>query len=116
MTAPVVATAHDAPFVEPRPARRALRRGSLPPLRGLLPLAVLLSVWQVTGSERSPYFPPPWPCVLPCPCVSACLCGLSAQRPENRAASKLADDIDWRALSAASCSPAMNDRSHARRH
>jgi ABC-type nitrate/sulfonate/bicarbonate transport system permease component len=59
VSATVVATPTDAPFVDPRPARRARRAGSFPPLRGLLPLAVLLSIWQVTGSERSPYFPPP---------------------------------------------------------
>lgn len=28
-------------------------------LRGLLPLAVLLAVWQIAGSPGSPYFPPP---------------------------------------------------------
>jgi ABC-type nitrate/sulfonate/bicarbonate transport system permease component len=32
---------------------------TIPPLRGLLPIAVLLGVWQLCGSERSPYFPPP---------------------------------------------------------
>lgn len=38
----------------------ALRRPrSFPPLRGLLPLAVLLGLWQLMGSESSPYFPPP---------------------------------------------------------
>jgi len=36
-----------------RPAR------SFPPLRGLLPLVVLLVIWQAVGSERSPYFPTP---------------------------------------------------------
>lgn len=35
------------------------RRSAFPPLRGLLPLVVLLSVWQLTGSRDSPYFPPP---------------------------------------------------------
>lgn len=30
-----------------------------PPLRGLLPLLVLLAVWQLIGSEASPFFPPP---------------------------------------------------------
>lgn len=35
------------------------RRTSFPPLRGLLPLGVLLVLWQVNGSEQSPYFPPP---------------------------------------------------------
>jgi ABC-type nitrate/sulfonate/bicarbonate transport system permease component len=34
-------------------------RRSFPPLRGLLPLGLLLAVWQVMGSEQSPYFPPP---------------------------------------------------------
>ena len=34
-------------------------RGSFPPLRGLLPLGVLLGIWQLTASEASPYFPPP---------------------------------------------------------
>jgi ABC-type nitrate/sulfonate/bicarbonate transport system permease component len=62
MTAPVAAR----PSAQPGPARacpaaeeHAGRRASFPPLRGLLPLAVLLAAWQVTGSERSPYFPPP---------------------------------------------------------
>ena len=35
------------------------RLASFPPLRGLLPLGVLLVLWQVNGSEESPYFPPP---------------------------------------------------------
>jgi ABC-type nitrate/sulfonate/bicarbonate transport system permease component len=35
------------------------RRRSFPPLRGLLPLGALLALWQVNGSEQSPYFPPP---------------------------------------------------------
>ena len=35
------------------------RATNIPPLRGLLPLALLLALWQITGSERSPYFPPP---------------------------------------------------------
>lgn len=30
-----------------------------PPLRGLLPLGALLAVWQLAGSDRSPYFPRP---------------------------------------------------------
>lgn len=30
-----------------------------PPLRGLLPLALLLVVWEMFGNHRSPYFPPP---------------------------------------------------------
>ncbi|MEH2548927.1 ABC-type nitrate/sulfonate/bicarbonate transport system permease component [Bradyrhizobium sp. AZCC 2262] len=35
-------------------------------LQGLLPLIVLLSIWQVLGDPRSPYFPPPsaWIVVL----------------------------------------------------
>jgi ABC-type nitrate/sulfonate/bicarbonate transport system permease component len=39
--------------------RAPRRAGSFPPLRGLLPLAVLLGLWQLLGSESSPYFPPP---------------------------------------------------------
>ncbi|MGH9278821.1 MAG: ABC transporter permease [Acidimicrobiales bacterium] len=34
-------------------------RSAFPPLRGLLPLAVLLVVWQLRASDSSPYFPPP---------------------------------------------------------
>jgi ABC-type nitrate/sulfonate/bicarbonate transport system permease component len=30
-----------------------------PPLRGLLPLLLLLAVWEVVGAARSPYFPKP---------------------------------------------------------
>ena len=33
--------------------------GRLPPLRGLLPLALFLAAWQAFGPEQSPYFPPP---------------------------------------------------------
>jgi len=38
----------------------------IPPIRGLLPLALLLCVWELAGSERSPYFPRPstWPAAL----------------------------------------------------
>jgi ABC-type nitrate/sulfonate/bicarbonate transport system permease component len=36
----------------------ALRLG-LPPLRGLLPLLLLLGVWQIIDPHGSPYFPPP---------------------------------------------------------
>ena len=50
-----------------RPARlRKPRRGpergrgsAFPPLRGLLPLAIVLIVWELLASERSVYFPPP---------------------------------------------------------
>lgn len=38
------------------------RGGSVPrfpPLRGLLPLAVLLLVWELLGNPRSPYYPSP---------------------------------------------------------
>ena len=67
MTAPVAAPAVDSAFVDPRESRRphpgavgnGRRRSSFPPLRGLLPLALLLGVWQLVGSESSPYFPPP---------------------------------------------------------
>ena len=67
MTAPMTAPPVDSAFVDPRTARGtrptgpSLRRraGSFPPLRGLLPLALLLGLWQLLGSESSPYFPPP---------------------------------------------------------
>ncbi|HEX2046488.1 MAG TPA: ABC transporter permease subunit [Acidimicrobiales bacterium] len=67
MTAPVSAPSADAGFVDSRPAhgrrpgqasdRRRTR--SFPPLRGLLPLGLLLGLWQLLGSAASPYFPPP---------------------------------------------------------
>lgn len=37
----------------------ATRRGSTAPLRGLIPLVVLLAVWQLVGNQHSPFFPPP---------------------------------------------------------
>ena len=37
----------------------ALLRGSLPPARGLLPLILLLVLWQLVQSGPSPYFPAP---------------------------------------------------------
>jgi ABC-type nitrate/sulfonate/bicarbonate transport system permease component len=41
-------------------ARRQKGDGTgTPPLRGLLPLVLLLVVWQVVGDPASPYFPPP---------------------------------------------------------
>ena len=45
-------------------ARRTGRRGdprrsAFPPLRGLLPLAALLGVWELRASPDSPYFPAP---------------------------------------------------------
>lgn len=40
-------------------ARLGRLLGGLPPLRGLLPLILLLAAWQWLGPERSPYFPPP---------------------------------------------------------
>ncbi|MEX2291820.1 MAG: ABC transporter permease [Mycobacteriales bacterium] len=46
----------------PPPARRPAQRTrptSFPPLRGLLPLVLLLIAWQVTADRLSPYFPPP---------------------------------------------------------
>jgi ABC-type nitrate/sulfonate/bicarbonate transport system permease component len=61
--APVAETA-GAGDVRPAALRRA-RRGraprssTFPPLRGLLPLAALLVVWQLSAPEGSPYFPPP---------------------------------------------------------
>jgi ABC-type nitrate/sulfonate/bicarbonate transport system permease component len=44
-----------------RPRRGlAVRRSSaFPPLRGLLPLIVLLIAWELRASDGSPYFPPP---------------------------------------------------------
>lgn len=38
----------------------------IPPIRGLLPLAVLLGLWELTGSQGSPYLPRPstWPAAL----------------------------------------------------
>ena len=57
MTASLTAASLDVADADPRPARR--RTGSFPPLRGLLPLAALLGIWQLLGSEASPYFPPP---------------------------------------------------------
>lgn len=35
------------------------RRAAFPPLRGLLPLVVLLGAWELRASSQSPYFPPP---------------------------------------------------------
>jgi ABC-type nitrate/sulfonate/bicarbonate transport system permease component len=51
-------TAFDA---SPRAARAARRsqRSSSTPLRGLLPLLLLLVAWQLLGRADSPYFPPP---------------------------------------------------------
>lgn len=39
--------------------RRAGRDGPPSTIRGLLPLVVLLVVWQLVASDASPYFPPP---------------------------------------------------------
>ncbi len=36
-----------------------MRRLGLPPLRGLLPLLVVLLAWQLGGTPHSPFFPPP---------------------------------------------------------
>jgi ABC-type nitrate/sulfonate/bicarbonate transport system permease component len=38
---------------------QARRASAFPPLRGLLPLTALLLIWELRGSEDSPYFPPP---------------------------------------------------------
>jgi ABC-type nitrate/sulfonate/bicarbonate transport system permease component len=54
--------ASETPFAQPRPAKPSAgrrRTGTFPPLRGLLPLGLLLVAWQVLGSEGSPYFPVP---------------------------------------------------------
>ena len=39
--------------------RRDTPRGAFPPLRGLLPLVVFLSAWQVAAPRLSPFFPAP---------------------------------------------------------
>jgi ABC-type nitrate/sulfonate/bicarbonate transport system permease component len=39
--------------------RSSTRRGSTAPLRGLIPLVILLVVWQLVGNQHSPFFPPP---------------------------------------------------------
>src|SRR3954452_18687372 len=52
----------DTPAASPRGSRRRRRASGRPrsaPLRGLLPLVLLLVVWQVVGDPASPYFPPP---------------------------------------------------------
>lgn len=67
MAAVHVPAPHDtsgAGDVRPATARRrrdgqARRASAFPPLRGLLPLAALLLVWELRASEGSPYFPPP---------------------------------------------------------
>lgn len=47
-------------LVQDRRARRSgKQRRGVPPLRGLIPLVVLIAAWQVFGSEDSPYFPSP---------------------------------------------------------
>lgn len=43
----------------PLPQRRRARGPSGTPMRGLLPLVLLLLGWQVFGQADSPYFPPP---------------------------------------------------------
>lgn len=64
MTALGVGSADAASAVEPEAGRQATpgrgtRTGSLPPLRGLLPLALFLASWQLMASRLSPLFPPP---------------------------------------------------------
>lgn len=68
MTAVVTPVADDATgFAVIRPARRVAEttargprsRTGFPPLRGLLPLLVVLALWQLAGSSSSPYFPRP---------------------------------------------------------
>lgn len=46
------------------PAGGHRRAGLFPPLRGLLPLGLLLGAWQVVASGLPPYFPPPSDWVL----------------------------------------------------
>lgn len=62
VTNPAVTEPADAAGqVAPRPSRwrGKGRTGGIPPLRGLLPLVVLLGLWQLFGAEQSPYFPRP---------------------------------------------------------
>ena len=39
--------------------RKSSNRSSIPPLRGLIPLLLALSLWQVFGPEQSVYAPRP---------------------------------------------------------
>lgn len=55
--APVEVTAQTSPRFRRRRARQ--RRRGVPPLRGLLLLAVLLAVWQLVQHGQSAYFPRP---------------------------------------------------------
>lgn len=41
------------------PRKAAKQRSSIPPLRGLLPLFLILVLWQVLGPAQSVYAPPP---------------------------------------------------------
>lgn len=53
-----------SPPARPRVGRNSGVVRHIPPLRGLVPLALGLALWQVIGSDDSPYFPPPsewWP-------------------------------------------------------
>jgi len=58
---PTADPADAAGQVAPRPSRRRgkPRTGGIPPLRGLLPLVVLLALWQLFGADASAYFPRP---------------------------------------------------------
>lgn len=40
-------------------AKRRRRSTGIVPLRGLIPLVLLLVLWQLLGSDDSPFFPPP---------------------------------------------------------
>ena len=68
MTAVLTPVVDDATgFAVIRPARRPAAAGArasrwrtgFPPVRGLLPLLVVLALWQLAGSSSSPYFPRP---------------------------------------------------------
>lgn len=41
------------------PRRRRPDQGGIPPLRGLLPLLIILVIWELVGSRKSAYFAPP---------------------------------------------------------
>lgn len=60
-TSPLSASPDTAGAGDVRPAdvRAPAGRSAFPPLRGLLPLAVLLVAWELAAPDGSPYFPPP---------------------------------------------------------
>lgn len=59
MTAVGAPDRHRRPHARTRGPARPRRPPGLGRLQGLLPLAVVLGIWEVAGSPGSPYFPPP---------------------------------------------------------